>query len=54
MVMVEIDKNNILVKPMKNHKDAEMIRAYNTLLLRLNRPGLSPRNMSLTIRYLRI
>jgi hypothetical protein len=35
MVMVEIDSNAILTEPMKNHKDAEMIRAYNTLLLRL-------------------
>jgi hypothetical protein len=33
MVMVEIDSNAILVKPMKNLKDAMMIGAYNTLLL---------------------
>jgi hypothetical protein len=33
--MVEIDSNAILVEPMKNRKDAEMIRAYNTLMLRL-------------------
>ncbi len=35
MVMVEIDSNTILVKPVKNRKDTGMIRAYNTLLLRL-------------------
>ncbi len=33
MVMVEIDSNAILVEPMKSHKDEEMIRTYNTLLL---------------------
>jgi hypothetical protein len=33
MVMVEIDSNAILVEPMKNRKDAEMIWAYNALLL---------------------
>jgi hypothetical protein len=39
MVMVEIDSNAILVKPMKSRKDAEMIRAYDALLLRLKRAG---------------
>ncbi len=33
MVMVEIDSNATLVEPLKNRKDAKMIRAYNTLLL---------------------
>ena len=33
MVLVEINSNAILVEPMKSHKDAEMIRAYNALLL---------------------
>ncbi len=33
MVMVEINSNAILVEPMKSHKDEEMIRAYNALLL---------------------
>ncbi len=32
MVMVEIDSNAILVKPMKSFKDAEMIQAYDALL----------------------
>ena len=32
MVMVEIDSNAILVEPMKSRKDAEMIRAYGTLV----------------------
>ena len=40
--MVEIDSSAILVEPMKSRKDAEMIRAYNALLLRLKRAGISP------------
>jgi hypothetical protein len=43
MVMVEIDSNDILVKPMKSRKDAKMIRAYNALLLRLKRAGIVPK-----------
>ncbi len=43
MVMVEIDSNAILAKPMKNHKDAKMIRAYNALLLQLKRAGIIPK-----------
>ena len=42
MVMVDIDSNAILVEPMKSRKDAEMIRAYNTLMLRLTRAGIMP------------
>jgi hypothetical protein len=52
MVMVEINSNAILVEPMKNCKDAEMIQAYNKLLSNSNGPALPPRNMSLTMRYL--
>jgi hypothetical protein len=33
MVLVEINSNAILVEPMKSRKDAEMIQAYNALLL---------------------
>jgi hypothetical protein len=33
MVMVEIESNTILVKPLKCCKDAELIRSYNALLL---------------------
>jgi len=40
MVMVEIDSNRILVKPMKSHKDAEMIREYDALLQQLKRVGI--------------
>jgi hypothetical protein len=43
MVMVEINSNTILVEPMKNCKDAEMIRAYNTLLLQLKRASITPK-----------
>ncbi len=42
MVLVEIDSNAILVEPMKSRKDAEMIRAYNVLLLQLKRAGIIP------------
>ncbi len=43
MVMVEIDSNAILDKPMKNRKDAEMILAYNALLLQLKWAGIVPK-----------
>jgi hypothetical protein len=43
MVMVEINSNAILMEPMKNHKDVEMIRAYNALLLQLKRAGIIPK-----------
>jgi hypothetical protein len=45
LIMVEIDSSAILVEPMKSRKDAEMIRAYNALLLRLKQAGISPKNM---------
>ncbi len=46
MIMVEIDSNAILVKPMKSRKDEEMIHAYNALLLRLKWAGIvSKKNM---------
>ncbi len=41
--MVKIDSNAILVKPIKNHKDAQMIQAYNTLLLQLKWAGIVPK-----------
>ncbi len=43
MVLVKIVINAILVEPMKNCKDAEMIRAYNALLLQLKRTGIIPK-----------
>jgi hypothetical protein len=43
MVMVEISSNAILVEPMKNRKDAKIIRAYNTLLLQLKQAGITPK-----------
>jgi len=43
MVMVGIDRNTILVEPMKNHKDAEIIRAYNALLHGLKWAGIVPK-----------
>ncbi len=43
MVMVEFDSSAILVKPMKSHKDEEMICPYNALLLRLKRAGIIPK-----------
>ncbi len=43
MVMVEINRNAILIEPMKNGKDAKMMRAYSALLLRLKRAGIVPK-----------
>jgi hypothetical protein len=43
MIMVEIDSSAILLEPMKSRKDSEMIRAYNALLQRLQRAGVSPK-----------
>ncbi len=43
MVLIEINSNAIIVEPMKSRKDAEMIRAYNALLLRLKRAGNIPK-----------
>ena len=42
MVMVKIDSNKILVKPMKSRKDEEMIQAYDALLARLRQSGSTP------------
>jgi len=40
MVMVEVDSNAILVEPLKSCKDAELIRGYKALLLRLQQAGI--------------
>ncbi len=41
--MVEIESNTIFVDPMKSRKDAEMIRAYDTLLHQLKQVGIVPK-----------
>ncbi|KAL7478375.1 hypothetical protein ACHAW6_004139 [Cyclotella cf. meneghiniana] len=43
MIMVEIDSSAILVEPIKNRKDAELTRAYTTLMSRLHRAGIQLR-----------
>ena len=43
MVMEEIDSNAILVKPIKNSKDEELTRAYQTMMLRLQISGIIPK-----------
>ncbi len=43
MVLIKINSNAILIEPMKNRKDAEMIQAYNALLLQLTRAGIFPK-----------
>ena len=53
MVMVEIDSSGILVEPMKIRKDVEMIRAYQTLLLRLTRLNIAPKSTCWTKEFLR-
>jgi hypothetical protein len=47
MVMVEIDSNTKLVKPMKSRKGAKMIWAYNVLLLQLKQAGIVPKKHGL-------
>ena len=42
MVMVEVDSNAILVKPLKSHKDTKLICGYKSLLLRLQWAGIVP------------
>ena len=42
MVLVEIDSNAILGEPMKSRKDAEMIRAYDVLVKRLQQVNIHP------------
>eukprot|EP00804_Cyclotella_cryptica_P022723 CCRYP_012524-RA/>CCRYP_012524-RA protein AED:0.42 eAED:0.42 QI:0/-1/0/1/-1/1/1/0/157 len=43
MIMVKIDRSTILVKPIENRKDAELTRAYTTLMTRLHRAGIQLR-----------
>ena len=43
MVMVDIDSSGILVEPIKSRKDAELHRAYTSLMTRLNRAGIFPK-----------
>ena len=42
MVMVEIDGNAILVEPLRSRNDAELIRAYRTMMLRLKLAVIVP------------
>jgi hypothetical protein len=44
MVMVEVDSNSILLEPKKSRHETEMIRAYDTLVSRLLRCGVHPKN----------
>ena len=43
MVMVEIGRNAILVKPINNFKYEELMQAYRTIILRLKRAGIIPK-----------
>ena len=40
--MVEIDSNDMLVEPLKSRTDAELISAYQALMLQLKRAGIVP------------
>ena len=44
MVMVNIDSSAILVEPMKSQKDANMIKAYEYLMLRLHHANIIFKN----------
>jgi len=43
MVLIEIDRNAILVEAMKNRTAGEMIRAYIVLITRLRNAGVTPK-----------
>ena len=43
MVMVDIDRNAILVEPLKSRNDAELTQAYRTMMIRLKQAGIVPR-----------
>ena len=43
MVMVEINSNKILAKPLKSQKDPKITRAYRVIILRLKRGGIIPK-----------
>ena len=43
MIMVNIDSSGILVEPMNSQKDPEMIRAYQSIMLRLQRANIQPK-----------
>ena len=43
MVMVEIDRNAILIEPLKSRKDSELTRVYHVLVMRLKTAGIVPR-----------
>jgi len=44
MVMVEIDSNAILVKPISSRNNHELARAYRVLMTRLQHAGIVPKN----------
>ena len=44
MVMVEIDSNAIMLEPIKNRTDAELTRAYRTMMLRLKQAVIITQN----------
>ena len=43
MVMVDINRNAILVEPIKSRKDVDLTQAYQTIILRLRRAVIIPR-----------
>ena len=44
MVMVEIDSNSILAELLTSRNDADLTRAYQTMMLRLKRAVIVTRN----------
>ena len=43
MVMVDIDRNAILAEPLNSRNDAEVTRAYQTMMLQLNQESIERR-----------
>ena len=44
MVTVEMDRNTILVEPLKNSKDPDITREYCTMIICLKQAGIVPEN----------
>ena len=49
MYMVKIDRHAILVEPMKSRKDAEIIQAYDTLILFLRCVGIGSKRQHYSV-----
>ena len=51
MLMVEIDRNAVLVEPMKSQKGAKIIWSHNSLMMHLHRADTKPNKHFLDNKY---